>query len=125
MILAGLTLPRSSGVSEITNVPLSPHCIHSFSILDYSLVYYFSLWFTLVVLSTLYMFIYRLDYVAWPRLLPLTEAIHYRGPGFRSGYHGTGFGIRTRPLILRAVGPCGYSQDVPDYDFYHVRYPIF
>jgi len=72
MILAGLTLPRSS---------------------DYSLIYYFALWFTLVVLSTIFMFIHGLDYVAWPRLLPLTETIHYSGPGFRSGYHGTGFGV--------------------------------
>ncbi|KAI0281599.1 SacI homology domain-containing protein [Russula aff. rugulosa BPL654] len=72
MILAGLTLPRSS---------------------DYSLMYYFVLWFSLVVLSTIFMFIHGLDYVAWPRLLPLTETIHYSGPGFRSGYHGTGFGI--------------------------------
>lgn len=31
----------------------------------------------------------------------------------------------TRPLVLRAVGPCDYSQDVPDYGFYHVRFPIF
>jgi len=72
MILAGLTLPRSS---------------------DYSLIYYFVLWFTLVVLSTIFMFIHGLDYVAWPRLIPLTETIHYSGPGFRSGYHGTGFGV--------------------------------
>jgi hypothetical protein len=92
MILAGLTLPRSSGASEI-NVPLSAHCIHSFLILDYSLIYYFSLWFTLVVLSTIFMFIHGLDYVAWPRLLPLTETIHYSGPGFRSGHHGTGFDV--------------------------------
>jgi hypothetical protein len=91
MILAGLTLPRSSGASEI-NAPLSAHCIHSFFILDYSLIYYFALWFTLVVLSTIFMFIHGLDYVAWPRLLPLTETIHYSGPGFRSGHHGTGFG---------------------------------
>ena len=31
----------------------------------------------------------------------------------------------TRPLVLRAVGPCDYSQDVPDYGFYHIRFPIF
>jgi hypothetical protein len=74
------------------------------------------------------MFIHGLDFVAWPRLLPLTETIHYySGPasGFLSHYHGTGFGIDTRPLVLRAVGPCDHSQDVPDYGFYHVRFPIF
>src|SRR6267154_2287153 len=92
MILAGLTLPRSSGAFEI-NVPLSAHCVHSFFILDYSLRYYFALWFTLVVLSTIFVFIHGLDYVPWPRLLPLTYTIHYGGFGFRSGYHRTGFGI--------------------------------
>ncbi|KAI9511793.1 SacI homology domain-containing protein [Russula earlei] len=72
MILAGLTLPRTS---------------------DYSLVYYFALWFTLVILSTIFILIHGLDYVAWPRLVPPTEAIHYHGAGFRSGRHGTGFGL--------------------------------
>jgi hypothetical protein len=65
----------------------------SFLILDYSLIYYFALWFTLVVVSTIFIFIHGLDYVAWPRLLPLTELIHYNGPGFRSGHHGMGFGL--------------------------------
>ncbi len=65
----------------------------SFPILDYSLIYYFALWFTLVVVSTVFIFIHGLDYVAWPRLLPLTEVIHYNGPGFRSGRHGMGFGL--------------------------------
>jgi hypothetical protein len=82
--------------------PVAPtHCIHSFLILDYSLIYYFVLcqWFTLVILSTI-LFIHRLDYVARPRLLPPTEIIHYSNPG----HHGTGVGVDTRPLVLRAVG---------------------
>src|SRR5260221_6115365 len=61
--------------------------------LDYSLIYYFALWLTLVVLSTVFTFIHGLDYVAWPRLISLTETIHYNGAGFRSGRHGTGFGL--------------------------------
>jgi Ring finger domain len=69
MILAGLTLPRSSGASEIS-VLLSAHCIHSFLILEYSLIYYFAHLFTLVVLSTI----------------------------FLSGYHGTGFGVNLSKL---------------------------
>lgn len=60
---------------------------------DYSLVYYFALWFTLVALSTIFILIHGIDYVSWPRLIPLTNVIHYNGPGFRSGYHGTGFGL--------------------------------
>jgi phosphatidylinositol 4-phosphatase len=61
--------------------------------IDYSLVYYFALWFTLAVLSTIFILIHGIDYVSWPRLIPLTDIIHYNGPGFRSGYHGTGFGL--------------------------------
>jgi hypothetical protein len=91
MILAGLTLPRTSGASGIVNRPLIQLTL--FPIADYSLIYYFVLWFTLAVLSTVFIFIHGLDYVAWPRLLPVTEAIHYNGPGFRSGRHGTGFGL--------------------------------
>lgn len=29
----------------------------------------------------------------------------------------------TRPLVLRAVGPCDYSQDVPDYGFLSRQVP--
>jgi phosphatidylinositol 4-phosphatase len=92
MILAGLTLPRTSGASEII-VIRSLIRLTLFPIADYSLIYYFTLWFILVVLSTVFILIHGLDYVAWPRLLPPTEAIHYNGPGFRSGRHGTGFGL--------------------------------
>ena len=109
MILAGLTLPRSSGASasEINVLLVSAHCIHSFSISDYSLIYSFALWFALVALSAIFLFIRGLDYhnVTWPRLLPLTEAIHYSGRGFRSGYHWAVFGVGKRPLVLRPVGP--------------------
>ncbi|KAI0273215.1 hypothetical protein BGY98DRAFT_121036 [Russula aff. rugulosa BPL654] len=31
----------------------------------------------------------------------------------------------TRPFDLRAVGSCVHSQDMSDYGFYHVRFPIF
>ena len=56
-------------------------------------MYYFALWLSLVVVSTIFIFVHGIDYVAWPRLLPLTDTIHYNGPGFRSGRHGTGFGL--------------------------------
>jgi hypothetical protein len=106
------------------NVPLSAHCFHSFFILDHSLIYYFALWFTLVVLSTIDMFIY---YVARLRLLPLTETIHYSGPGFQSGYPGTGlqlrlatrtpnalisFGSHSSPRRLFECGIC--MEEMPD-----------
>jgi hypothetical protein len=92
MILAGLTLPRTSGASRVIAHRLLIQST-SFPVADYSLVYYFALWFTMVVLSTIFIFIHGLDYVAWPRLLPPTDVIHYNGPGFRSSRHGTGFGL--------------------------------
>jgi len=72
MIFAGLTLPRSS---------------------DYSLTYYFLLWFFLAAISLTFIVIHGIDYVSWPRLLPLTDVIHYDGLGYRSGNNGKGFGI--------------------------------
>ncbi|KAF9817501.1 hypothetical protein IEO21_03352 [Rhodonia placenta] len=72
MIFAGLTLPRSS---------------------DYSLTFYFLLWFTVATLSLIFIFAHGVEYVSWPRLVPLTDIIYYSGPGFRSGNRGKGFGI--------------------------------
>ncbi|KAI0044382.1 hypothetical protein FA95DRAFT_1545168 [Auriscalpium vulgare] len=72
MVLAGLTLPRSS---------------------NYSLFYYFVLWLSLLALSVTFVFIYGIDYVSWPRLLPPTDIINYSGPGYRSGDHGKGLGL--------------------------------
>jgi len=69
MICAGLTLPRSS---------------------DYSLFYYFMLWLTLFSMAFAFIIIHGIDYVAWPRLNPLTDIIYYNGPGFRSAHHGKG-----------------------------------
>ncbi|RDB28469.1 Uncharacterized protein C19F5.03 [Hypsizygus marmoreus] len=69
MICAGLTLPRSS---------------------DYSLFYYFMLWFTLLTISLVFILIHGIDYVSWPRLIPLIDVIYYSGPGFRSAHHGKG-----------------------------------
>ncbi|TFY83312.1 hypothetical protein EWM64_g701 [Hericium alpestre] len=72
MILAGLTLPRTS---------------------DYSLSYYFLFWLTLFGLALGFTLIHGVDYVSWPRLLPPTDIIHYDGPGFRSAHKGKGFGM--------------------------------
>ncbi|KAJ4476661.1 SacI homology domain-containing protein [Lentinula aciculospora] len=69
MICAGLTLPRSS---------------------DYSLVYYFFLWIMLLLASTIFMVTYGIDYVSWPKLIPLDSVIYYEGPGYRSAKHGMG-----------------------------------
>lgn len=37
--------------------------------------------------------VHGIEYVNWPRLLPLNDIIYYDGPGFRSGHKGKGFGI--------------------------------
>ncbi|KAF9568524.1 inositol/phosphatidylinositol phosphatase [Agrocybe pediades] len=76
MICAGLTLPRSS---------------------DYSLFYYFLLWFSLFAVAMVYIIIHGIDYVSWPRLNPPTEVIYYNGPGYRSAHHGKGLHGKDEP----------------------------
>lgn len=71
MVCAGLTLPRSS---------------------DWSLFYYFAVWFSIAFLSFSFILLHGVSYVAWPRLIPATEAVYYNGPGFRSAHNGIGFG---------------------------------
>jgi len=62
------------------------------SIPDYSLFYYFLLWFFLFALALTFMIIHGVDYVAWPHLVPLSDIIYYNGPGYRSGHNGKGLG---------------------------------
>lgn len=38
------------------------------------------------------MIVHGIEYVAWPRLNPLTDIIYYNGPGYRSAHHGKGLG---------------------------------
>lgn len=71
MICAGFTLPRTS---------------------DLAITYFFLIWFSVLALSLIYIVFNGIEYVSWPRLLPLTDIVHYSGPGYRSGYHGLGFG---------------------------------
>ncbi|OCH96696.1 hypothetical protein OBBRIDRAFT_830093 [Obba rivulosa] len=83
MICAGLTLPRTS---------------------DYSLFYYFLLWFTILALSLVFIFAHGIEYVNWPRLLPLTDIIYYEGPGFRSGHRGKGMGLPVLDSVKNKAG---------------------
>ena len=92
MAFAGLTLPRSSG-SFFSLKFTSLIAYGSLFPIDYSLLYYFLLWFALVALSLTFIFVHGIEYVNWPRLLPLSDIVHYDGPGFRSGNKGKGFGI--------------------------------
>ncbi|ESK98224.1 phosphoinositide phosphatase [Moniliophthora roreri MCA 2997] len=78
MICAGLTLPRTS---------------------DYSLFYYFLLWFILLALSLTFIIAHGILYVSWPRLIPLNDAVYYNGPGYRSARHGMGVGGKLGTMV--------------------------
>ncbi|KAG8746619.1 hypothetical protein FRC10_004221 [Ceratobasidium sp. 414] len=73
MVLAGLTLPRTS---------------------EYSLVYYNALWMLFLVISVIFISIHGTAYVAWPRLnaSAVRDVLMYDGPGYRSTQHGRGMG---------------------------------
>lgn len=45
----------------------------------------------LFLASGYYLVSHGVDYVAWPRLRPLTDTINYSGKGYFSGRHGRGF----------------------------------
>ena len=57
---------------------------------DYSLLYYFLLWFVVLAFSVAFIVVHGIEYVSWPKLNPLTDIVYYNGPGFRSGNHGKG-----------------------------------
>ena len=48
------------------------------------------------------MLLHGIDYVAWPRLLPPTDIIHYSGPGYRSGQNGKGLGGKLMASIEKS-----------------------
>lgn len=57
---------------------------------EYSLLYYFALWWAVFAAALGYMTNNGIDFVSWPKLLPPTDIIYYTGPGFRSARHGMG-----------------------------------
>jgi len=89
MITAGMTLPRTS---------------------DYSLFYYFALWFSVAIIALSFMMINGIQYVAWPRLLPPTELIYYDGPGFRSAHHGKGFAFGKKLPTANSFATGGHKR---------------
>jgi hypothetical protein len=56
------------------------------------------LWFIIASLAIVFMMVHGIEYVSWPRLIPPTDIIHYKGPGFRSAHNGKGF---TGPLAQK------------------------
>lgn len=87
MIAAGMTLPRTSGASHHLVQPM--YQVLNF-LTEYSLLYYFLLWFTVFAAALAFIFAHGIQYVAWPKLNPLTDIIYYDGAGFRSAHHGKG-----------------------------------
>lgn len=71
--------------------------------IDYSLFYYFLLWFILLAIAVTFILVHGIDYVAWPKLNPPTDVIHYQGPGFRSAHHGKGIRGRSPGEELRRL----------------------
>jgi len=55
------------------------------------------LWFFLFAVAAVFMLIHGIEYVSWPRLIPLSDIIYYNGPGFRSAHHGKGLGGKHEP----------------------------
>jgi hypothetical protein len=109
MICAGMTLPRTSGV--FSSDFRSKYVFNwLFGSIDYSLFYYFMLWFTLLAVGLLFILIHGIAYVSWPRLIPPTDIIYYSGPGFRSANNGKGF---KGDLTSRKVGKWLRGEKVP------------
>jgi phosphatidylinositol 4-phosphatase len=67
---------------------------------DYSLFYYFMLWFTFLLVSLTFIFVHGIRYVSWPRLIPMTDVIHYNGIGYRSAHHGMGLGRTAKAFTV-------------------------
>lgn len=59
------------------------------------------LWFMLLAVALLFIFVHGIEYVSWPRLVPVTDVVHYSGPGFRSGHGGKGFALPAWPPAKR------------------------
>jgi phosphatidylinositol 4-phosphatase len=86
MICAGLTLPRSSGKCH------SLIATHYFTFpSDLPLFFYFIVWTCVLVVALIFIIINGVDYVNWPRLIPLTDIIEYNGPGTKTSRNGRGF----------------------------------
>ena len=58
----------------------------------------------LLSLCLAFILVHGVDYVSWPRLVPLTNIIYYNGPGYRSGHHGKGFAGNIGPAKWQTRG---------------------
>jgi hypothetical protein len=60
-------------------------------------------WFTLLSISLIFIFVHGIEYVSWPRLIPLNNIVHYEGLGYRSGNHGKGILGSTQIIEKRSA----------------------
>lgn len=82
---------------------------------------YISSSFTVLVLDVVvlvaafyYITAHGVDYVAWPRLQPLSDTINYSGKGFSSGRRGRGFAssaVKTFKPLHKQVQASGKAVD--------------
>lgn len=67
-----------------------------------------------LIATTYYITAHGVDYVAWPRLQPLSDTINYTGKGYSSGRRGRGFASSStkafKPLH-KQVQKSGHSVD--------------
>lgn len=100
MIVAGLSLPRTSGtvvtcclqlLITVADVTLHDHPA-------YPLMYFILFWTILLILSGAYILSHGVQYVSWPRLNPPFDALFYEGPGQKTGKHGRGSSLSRLPL---------------------------
>lgn len=113
MICAGLTLPRSSG--KVLSRGVSN--IHPEVSSDLPLTFYFVLWAIILFAALTFIMMNGIEYVNWPRLIPLTDAIEYAGPGTRTGRNGRGVPfVRQKKGYSTSNGPSSYGKNEVDHE---------
>jgi hypothetical protein len=55
-------------------------------------------------LALLFIFAHGMDYVSWPKLVPMDDVIYYDGPGKRYGNNGKGIHIDALNFSSSRVG---------------------
>ncbi|CAD6582654.1 MAG: hypothetical protein CYPHOPRED_002091 [Cyphobasidiales sp. Tagirdzhanova-0007] len=71
--------------------------------------------------SGYYLVAHGVDYVAWPRLQPLTDTINYQGKGFSSGRHGRGFAAGGNHKLSQLAAQGGGEKGEKDMEMAHAH----
>lgn len=72
--------------------------------------YWLIIWGTLLAVALTFISVHGIYYVSWPLLNPLTDVIHYDGPGFRATSRGRGLGISDWSKSLLQYAPLSYRE---------------